>query len=120
MEKYHVSIGFKDCHIKEAQALIDTLQEQKIRFSIHSLQELGQEREAVKIGRFLIDYDLNLNDVFELAYNDGKLEKIGFRVNFGENDIVFILSREKRIITLWTNKKEDCHYTLDVTKYCKV
>lgn len=120
MEKYHVSIGFKDCHIKEAQALIDTLQEQKIRFSIHSLQELGQEREAVKIGRFLLDYDLNLNDVFELAYNAGKLEKLGFRANFGEIDVIFILSREKRVITLWTNKKEDKHFTLNTANYCKV
>ena len=120
MQKYHKDIGFLPCHVADAKGLINDLKWRKISFSRHSLKSLSDELEAVKIGRFLIDYDLNLNDVFELAYNAGKLEKIGFRVNFGENDIVFILSREKRIITLWTNKKEDCHYTLDVTKYCKV
>jgi hypothetical protein len=120
MEKYHVSIGFRPCHVQQARGLIDTLQSRQIRFSTHALQELGFERDAVKIGQFLKDYTLNFNDVFELAFNAGKLEKMGFRVNFSENDIIFILSREKKIITLWTNKKDDCHYTLDITKYCNV
>jgi hypothetical protein len=120
MEKYHVSIGFRPCHVQQARGLIDALQSQQIRFSIHALEELGREPVAVKIGQFLKDYALNFNDVFELALNAGKLEKMGFRVNFNENDVIFILSRDKKIITLWTNKKEDCHYTLDVTKYCNV
>lgn len=120
MQKYHKDIGFLPCHIADAKGLIADLKWRKLSFSGHSLQELGQEAEAVKIGQFLKDYDLNLEDVFELAYNDGKLEKIGFRVNLGENDVIFILSREKRIITLWTNNKEDKHYTLNHANYCKV
>ena len=120
MEKYHKDLGFLFCHVKEAQDLIDTLQGRKIGFSFHSLQELGKEREAVKIGQFLVNYQLNFNDVFELVFNAGKLEKMGFRVNFGENDIVFMLSRDNQIITVWLNNKNDKHFTLNPINYCKV
>lgn len=120
MNKYHKEIGFLPCHVSDAKGLIADLKWRKIAFSSHALQELGQELEAVKIGRFLLDYDLKFEDIFELAYNAEKLEKLGFRVNLGEKDVIFILSREKRIITLWTNNKEDKHYTLNHANYCKV
>lgn len=120
MQKYHKDIGFLPCHVSDIKGLIADLKWRKLSFSNHALQELGQEGEAVKIGQFLRDYDLNFNDVFELAYNAGRLERVGFRVNLGKRDIIFILSREKRIITLWTNKKEDKHFTLNHANYCKV
>jgi hypothetical protein len=120
MQKYHVSIGFKDCHVKEALLLIEALKYRRLSFSFHALQELGKEREAVQIGVFLKDYQLDFNGCFEIAIDKGRIDKLGFRVKFSENDIIFILSRDKRIITLWTNKKEDCHYTLDYTNYCTV
>jgi len=120
MQKYHRQIGFLPCHEAEAKGLIASLKWRKISFSRHSLQSLKDELEAVKIGRFLLNYDLNFNDVFELAILDGKLEKMGFRVNFSDFDVIFILSREKQVITLWTNKKEDKHFSLNSLKYCKV
>jgi hypothetical protein len=119
MEKYHVLKGFKLCHVIQAEALIEALQARKMRFSFHALQELSAEAEAVKIGQFLLNYRLNFSDVFEIAENNGKIEKIGFRVKFAEKDIIFILSSEKSIITLWTNSKFDCHKTLNLSLYCK-
>lgn len=120
MEKYHKEIGFLPCHVKEAQTLIEALQGKRIAFSSHSLKELNKEKDNVKIGQFLVNYCLNWNDVFELAFNAGKLEKIGFRANFNEKDIVFILSRDKMIITLWTNNKNDGHFTLNKNNYVYV
>ena len=120
MEKYHVLKGFKPCHVIQAEALIEALQARKIRFTSHALQELSAESEAVKIGQFLLNYRLNFSDVFELALNEaGRLEKLGFRVKFAENDIIFILSSEKSLVTLWTNSKFDCHKTLNLSLYCK-
>jgi hypothetical protein len=120
MNKYHVKIGFPIERIKEAETLIFRLQSRKIRFTFHALQELSAEAEAVKIGQFLLNYRLNFSDVFELAINEaGKLEKLGFRVNYAENDVIFILSSEKMIITLWTNDKKDFHKTLKTALYCK-
>jgi len=119
MEKYHVLKGFKPSHVIQAEALIEALQARKLSFTSHALRELANEAEAVKIGQHLKDYRLNFSDVFELAFYAGKLEKIGFRVKFAENDIIFILSSEKSLVTLWTNSKFDCHKTLNLSLYCK-
>jgi hypothetical protein len=121
MEKYHVLKGFKDFHVIQAEALIEAMQARRLSFTSHALQELSAEAEAVKIGQFLLNYRLNFSDVFELAINEaGRLEKLGFRVKFAENDIIFILSSEKSLVTLWTNSKFDCHKTLNLSLYCKV
>jgi len=117
MFKYHKEIGFLPCHIGECKILINDLKFRKIRFSFHALQSLKDEREAVKIGRFLKDYSLKFDDVFEIVVYDGIIQKMGFRVNLGENDVCFIVSRDKLIITLWTNKKDDKHYTLNKNNY---
>lgn len=120
IEKYHVLLGFKDCHIKEALSLIEALQGERMRFSFHALQELGAESESVKIGQFLRDYSLAFNDCFEIAVDYGRIEKLGFRVNFAEKDVIFIINREKSIITLWTNEKKDNHISLNPANYCNV
>ena len=119
MVKYHKNIGFYPCHSAEVKELILSLNYRKIAFSSHSLIELQNEAQAVEIGKFLLNYTLDFNDVFELAIDEGIIQKIGFRVNFGENDIVFIINREKMVITLWTNDKNDIHKTLNVSLYCK-
>lgn len=121
MQKYHKDIGFLPCHVQEALSLIEALQNRDLIFSFHALQELSKEREAVFIGRCIKDYRLVFSDVFELVFNAGRLEKIGFRIAFSENkDIIFMLSRQKIIITLWTNSKKDIHKTLKTSLYCKV
>ena len=119
MEKYHVLKGFKPCHVIQAEALIEALQARKLSFTSHALTELARERQAEAIGKALINYRLNFADVFELAIESGNVKKLGFRVKFNENDIIFILSREKAVITCWTNSAKDLHYTLNKSLYCK-
>jgi hypothetical protein len=119
MQKFHKDIVFFPCHIAEVKELILSLKHRKLRFSCHALQELAKESEAVIIGQFLKDYTLNFDDVFELAIDRGFIQKIGFRVNFGENDVVFVINRDKMVITLWLNDKKDTHKTLNVSLYCK-
>jgi hypothetical protein len=120
MLKYHKDIGFSNERISEAKELIQALNNMKIGFSIHALQELNKEAEAVYIGQALRDYRLNFNDVFEIAIDNNIIKKLGFRVKFSHNDIVFIISRSKIIITLWTNKKDDLHFTLNKSNYAEV
>lgn len=120
MEKYHVSIGFPPLLKSKALNLIDALQGEKIRFSFHSLEELLKENDAVRIGIFLKNYRLDFNNVFEMVENNGLIEKLGFRVNFGKNDIIFILSNDKTILTAWLNSQFDNHNTLKKELYCNV
>lgn len=63
--------------------------------------------------------DLKPKDIFELAYEDGVLCKVGFRIDSidPENDVVYIISCQGNIVTSWLNKKGDTHKTLDEKKY---
>lgn len=119
MIKYHKEIGFKAEDKEKALVLIDKLQGFNYSFSRHCLGELRQEAEAEGIGKAILAYSLNFDNVFELALDNGKIEKIGFRIPFKDKDIIFILSRNKTIITAWTNKAEDLHYTLNKNNYAR-
>lgn len=119
MIKYHKILGFKAEDIQKAENLIKSLKNRAFRFSSHCLEELTKESEAESIGKAIISYSLALNDVFELALENGIIEKIGFRIPFKNRDIIFILSKNKVIITAWTNKAEDLHYTLNKNNYSK-
>jgi hypothetical protein len=117
MLKYHKDIGFLPSDVIKAESLINRLQGVKLSFSKHSLAELSKEREAVKIGQFLLSYEPKIVDMFELVKEGDFIVKLGFRVKFNQNDIVFMLSQDKTVITVWTNKREDLHYTLDKKNY---
>jgi hypothetical protein len=120
MIKYHKSIGFKDSDVIQCKVLLDRLNQRPVKFSSHALTELSQEAEAVTIGQRIKDYTLSFNDVFELAIDSDRIEKIGFRIPFNDKDIVFILSKDKLLITSWLNKKEDIHFTLNKSFYAIV
>lgn len=121
MNKYHKNIGFSQDITEKAQKLIFALNNEKIRFSVHSLQELQAEAQAVNIGKAILGYKLAFNDVFEIVEGKGGyIEKIGLRIPFdGQNDIVFVLSNDKTVITAWINKKSDIHKTLNESNYTK-
>jgi hypothetical protein len=118
--KYHKDIGFKRDDVILAQSLIDRLKDRPFIFSKHSIGQLREENEAETIGKRIIGYSLNWADVFELAIDNGKIEKIGFRIPFKYRDIVFIINRDKVIVTLWTNDKMDGHFTLNPLHYADV
>jgi hypothetical protein len=120
MIKYHKEIGFKREDVILAQVLIDRMKDRQFFFSKHSLRQLREENEAEAIGQRIIGYSLCWDDVFELAIDNGRIEKIGFRIPFKDRDIVFIVNREKIIVTLWTNDKKDVHFTLNVSNYAMI
>lgn len=120
MIKYNKDIGFKDSDIIQCKVLIDRLNQSQVKFSFHALQELSLEKEAVTIGQRIKDYTLSFSDVFEIAIDNDRIEKIGFRIGFNEKDIVFIISRDKLLVTVWMNKKEDFHITLNKSFYAIV
>jgi hypothetical protein len=118
--KYHKEIGFKDSDIILAKNLINLMNSQKIKYSYHAIEKAKKESNFVEIGQFLNSYCLNFNDVFEIVTENNSIKKLGFRVNLKENDLVFILSAEKIVITLWINQREDIHVTLKKELYCLV
>ncbi len=118
--KYHKEFGFNESDILKAQALIEALKNRAFTFSRHCLFELLKESEAEKIGQALKDYKLKWDDVFELQIENDQIIKMGFRLPFNAKDIVFIISKEKYLVTAWLNNKNDLHFTLNHALYAKI
>jgi hypothetical protein len=111
--KYHRDVFFPKESIKDIADYLSVLPE-TFKKSYHVQNERWWKH----------DYDISKRnlypkDIFELAYKDGKLCKIGFRVTDidTENDVIFIISIQGIIVTSWLNKKSDTHRTLDTNKY---
>lgn len=58
-------------------------------------------------------------DVFEVELNDrNEVIKYGIRVTYnGNKDIIVIFKNNHIVKTVWWNRKNDQHKTLDMTKY---
>lgn len=119
MIKYHFEVYFPQYIINDGQNLLKKLKEYPLKFSHHSINELLKEYQAEKIIQRLKEYQLNFNDIFEIAVLNNKIEKMGFRISFENKDIIFILSKNNIIITLWTNFKNDKHFTLNKNNYAR-
>lgn len=62
--------------------------------------------------------DVLSKDVFELEVQDSKPVKLCFRINYNNTqDMCIVLTNQGVIKTIWLNRKNDTHNTLDVSKY---
>jgi hypothetical protein len=114
--KYHKALGIPDNVKFKVKDLLRRFK--NIRFSMlyHAEQALYDERDIAGIKKRLAEYIPSYSDVFEVV-EFGYIEKIGFRISFNEKDIVFIVNSYGKIITLWTNNREDKHFTLRKEAY---
>lgn len=115
---YHKECGIPSNIKMQVISILHSFKYKALGFSTHAGIELRKEAYPVDIAKVLYHYDFNFDDVFEVNENGGQVEKIGFRLRFNAiNDIVFVISKEKTIVTLWTNKITDTHSTLNKQVY---
>ena len=120
LKKYHKELYFNSEDLKEISLLISNMNQSKIIFSNHVIQEIHAEYNALEIAKFLKCVILSFDNLFEYQKEDG-IVKLGFRYQLNNmEDIVFILSRNKVIVTCWINKKSDKHFTLNPSNYITV
>ncbi len=69
----------------------------------------------------LTKFDPSEWSIFELEVINGIPYKIAARKGFDkDNDLVIVLNRgDKRVVTLWLNRKDDSHSTLDKRAYAR-
>lgn len=115
--KYHKELGIpQDIKVK-TKALIQILNCVNVTISNHAKEALRSEKDVAGINNALENYTLVYGDVFEIV-DIGYIEKLAFRIAFNEEkDIIFVISNNGIIITLWTNNKEDKHFTLNKMAY---
>jgi hypothetical protein len=123
MQRYHKKIYFPDNDNKDLIELINELNQEDYSFSIHCLDNikdrLSQEQQKDLLLK-LKNTVLNKDKIFEYYKENNIITKICLRDNFdNRNDYVLVLSKDKNIITIYLNVKEDEHFTLKEGLYNK-
>jgi len=116
MAKYHKSIGIPENIKAKAKDFIRQLSSYKMPLSNHAFEALQEEGQQESIRQALEGYRPSYSEVFEIV-EYGHIEKIGFRIPFNNRDIVFIVNSCGKIVTIWTNDRNDNHVTLNAKNY---
>ena len=117
IERYHIKTGFKH---NDLLVLFCVLANKEYRrLSFHAKKRILERIDKIeKIGVFLRDYKIKLEDIIEYTFIDGMIDRALIRTDFdAENDIIISLSKDNTIITAYLNKKSDNHLTLNPCQY---
>jgi len=117
MNRYHIKIGFK--HNQVLQSLTEQLNGLKWQYTEHCLDHIKYRVLDIEgLLLFIKDVELNYNQIFEYYEDNDIIEKICYRISYNKfQDIILVISKEKRIITIYINSKEDNHITLHKELY---
>ena len=116
--KFHKEVGFEkgiEEEIKKVFASFDSL-----NYTRHAMNQTIQDRYGI-IPTCRVS-DLQGAEIFEYTKANGVLQKVAIRVTNLSKDLdhCYSISVDGNVITAWTNKKDDTHYTLDKRQYEKV
>ena len=66
-------------------------------------------------------YNIAKSDIIELEIKNNDINKLVIRIGYNDKyDLILVISFYTGMIkTVWLNKKDDNHYTLDKNKYIK-
>lgn len=108
---FHYQIGFP----KGLKTNFGTI---LLNYSAHALQASKDDRYgAMTLPKVL---DTTKAKAIEVEVINNVVKKIVFRTHYDkELDIVIVVNRYRLVHTVWFNRKDDKHETLDATKYSK-
>ena len=116
MKRYHKNVYFK--HEKELKEFNANMNIKKWKYSSHALKNLQYRAiDNLSILKFIRNIELNQKDVFEYYELDNRIIKACYRIKYIHSDIILVLSKDKKIITIYLNSKEDNHSTLKTELY---
>ena len=119
MERYHKKVGFKPEHIRGLQDITEQLNLKNWDYSEHCLDNLKYRAIDLKgILIFIKGVELRAEQIFEYYSEDKNIVKLCYRIGYNNlQDIILILTPDKRIITIYINSKDDLHDTLKKELY---
>jgi len=121
MNRYHIKTGFDPKHISQLKELTEQLNCKDWLYSEHCLDNLKYRIiDLKKILIFIKNSILNYSQVFEY-YSEQDIIKICYRLNYNNlQDIILVLTPDKKIITIYINSVDDKHITLKTELYNKI
>jgi hypothetical protein len=121
MNRYHIKVYIPANIKSQLKSFTDNLNTKKWLYSRHSIENLKYRNYNIKeILFFVKDLKLDYKNIFEI-YTDDKnyIIKVCYRIKYKNFDIILVINKDKKIITIYTNAKNDKHYTLNKTLYNK-
>lgn len=123
MLRYHEKINFPKEDIKKLQKFNDNMNIKSFSFSSHCLENIKYRAiDLTKVLEYIKnDVEFNKEDIFEY-YKDNieEIEKACYRIEYdNKNDLILVMGKDKKIITIYFNEKEDNHETLKKELYNK-
>jgi hypothetical protein len=122
MLRYHKLVYIPEEHISKLQNITDILNTMQWAYSNHTLDNLKYRAIRIEdILYFIKSLKLLASSIFEYYTDDnGKILKACYRITYTDNiDLILVISKSKEIITIYTNTKDDEHFTLDTSLYIK-
>ena len=117
MNRYHIKLGFN--HISQLRDLTEQLNLKNWLYSEHCLDNLKYRFIDLKgILLFIKGIELKTEHIFEYYEDNGNIIKLCYRINYNQlQDIILVLTPDKKIITLYINSTYDLHDTLKKNLY---
>jgi len=119
MNRYHIKLGFEAEHISQLKELTEQLNNRDFSYSDHCLDNLKYRFIDLKSILFFIKgIELRAEHIFEYYEENGKIIKLCYRINYNSlQDIIIVLTPEKKIVTIYLNSNNDSHLTLKKELY---
>ena len=120
--RYHKKIYFPDSAENQLQTFTDKLNGLGWAYSKHCLANLQYRALDIQgILTYIKGLELNAGAIFEFYTDDkGGILKACYRVSYNKNiDLILVINKDKRLITIYLNSANDLHYTLKENLYCR-
>jgi len=118
MKRYHKKVYFP--FPEKIEAFNNRLNALDFSYSKHSLDNLRYRAIDMEgVLRFIAGAELKAEDIFEYYLNEyNEIEKACYRIQYNSGiDLILVLNYNKRIVTIYCNRANDNHYTLNKTLY---
>jgi hypothetical protein len=124
-KRYHKNIYFPFAHYEILSLACQNLNRLNWSYSSHALDTIKErslfyEQEITKLLLYIKDLSFSGDNIFEYYTCDDKLTKICFRYHYdNKNDVIIVITPDKKLITIYFNGVDDKHYTLNKDLYEK-
>ncbi len=116
MRRYHKAVYTEPGHWKILEARTEELNRLNWQYTEHCLDNVKSRAVDLEgLLRFIKGVELKAGRIFEYYLDDrGEPIKMCYRIEYIKAglDIILVVGRNKQIITIYLNSKNDLHYTL--------
>jgi hypothetical protein len=118
--KYHKEIYFRPEDKQGLELLNNFLSRKKFTWSLHAKENISRVNNILFFYNWYNIAEFDIENIIEYTIEAGQIKKVLYRLQYDEtSDILFSISKEGNIITLWFNNSSDKHKTLNPREYSK-